>query len=295
MATPQADQSVLIHARVPAWLKSLLEQAAARNGRSLNAELIEQLSPSASRRIVESYARLGLETSLEFERQRFGMLKLLVEAALERDPRSGDADSPYALVVRMLAMQRQGAEKLERLLDERKQMAESRDRAWAVSQSGRGALSGGEEINSGVATLDEAIANLHARLGLQVPKAEPDQGTLEARAATTAEAPPDVFGGLATERAADSSRSSGRTLTSSELLELRRVNLERVLSERGRGAKTYLAQRLAISQSHVSHWLKGADVAGARPIHKGTARDIEKALGLEPGALDRPIREPRKS
>jgi hypothetical protein len=67
--------------------------------------------------------------------------------------------------------------------------------------------------------------------------------------------------------------------------ELRRANLTELLKERG--ARTALALKLGVNPSHVSHLLRSPDQQFARPIHEDTAREIEAALGLDPGRLDR--------
>ena len=68
--------------------------------------------------------------------------------------------------------------------------------------------------------------------------------------------------------------------------ETRRANLARLLEPRG--ARTQLALRLGVTQSHVSHLLRPPAQKFARAIHEDMARQIETAMGLDPGQLDWP-------
>lgn len=76
-------------------------------------------------------------------------------------------------------------------------------------------------------------------------------------------------------------------MTDSPLYELRRRNLTRLLEQRGPGVKQKLALALDMTPPQVSHWLRVPSKATARRIKENSARAIEAALGLEPGALDR--------
>lgn len=67
--------------------------------------------------------------------------------------------------------------------------------------------------------------------------------------------------------------------------DIRRRNLARLLKEFG--AKTQLAIRLDMTPAQVSHWLRDPAQAHARLIHEDSARQIEKAIGLEAGSLDK--------
>lgn len=75
------------------------------------------------------------------------------------------------------------------------------------------------------------------------------------------------------------------TKTPTTVYDTRRENLRRLLY--GRGAKTLLAQKLGTNQTHISHMVRDPDKAGARLIHEDKAREIEDALNLEAGALDK--------
>lgn len=67
------------------------------------------------------------------------------------------------------------------------------------------------------------------------------------------------------------------------IYDIRRENLERLLEPRG--ARTALAAKLGSTQSNVSHFLRKSGPY-QRLIHEDTARAIETAIGLDPGALD---------
>lgn len=67
--------------------------------------------------------------------------------------------------------------------------------------------------------------------------------------------------------------------------ERRRVNLAARLRETG--AKQALAIKLDMTAPQISHWLREPDKANARKIAEDSARQIEGALGLTPGELDR--------
>ena len=68
--------------------------------------------------------------------------------------------------------------------------------------------------------------------------------------------------------------------------ERRRANLARLLREPG--AKRDLAIRLDFTAANISNWLRDPGKTGAREIHEDKAREIERALGLSSGELDRP-------
>jgi hypothetical protein len=71
-----------------------------------------------------------------------------------------------------------------------------------------------------------------------------------------------------------------------DVYETRRDNLTKLLEHKG--AKTQLATRLGATQSHITHLLKPPTAASARQIKEETARQIEDAMGLPRGELDRP-------
>lgn len=70
-----------------------------------------------------------------------------------------------------------------------------------------------------------------------------------------------------------------------DIYDRRRRNLAALLQEVG--AKTALAVKLDMTAAQISHWLRAPDKAGARQIKEDSARQIERAIGLQLGALDR--------
>lgn len=73
--------------------------------------------------------------------------------------------------------------------------------------------------------------------------------------------------------------------TKMTVYDVRRKNLTRLLTEKG--AKTALAIKLECTQAHITHLLAEPGSRGAREIKEDTARQIELAIGLSPGELDR--------
>jgi hypothetical protein len=82
-----------------------------------------------------------------------------------------------------------------------------------------------------------------------------------------------------------------------DVYEFRRRNLTELLKETG--AKTALAVKLDMTQPQISHWLRDPKAPTSRPIKEDSARQIERAIGLSPGDLDRdpdaPARPPRSA
>lgn len=75
------------------------------------------------------------------------------------------------------------------------------------------------------------------------------------------------------------------TMTTKTVYEARRENLAKLMAHKG--AKTQLAERLGTTQAHITHLLKPTGAQSARPIHEETARQIEAAIGLPAGELDK--------
>lgn len=73
--------------------------------------------------------------------------------------------------------------------------------------------------------------------------------------------------------------------------ENRRRTLQTLLDERGKDARKVLAEKLGhANQSRISHLL-----SGHRPISEEVATEVEKAMGLAPGTLDKGAKRPRSA
>jgi hypothetical protein len=247
----------VVHVRMPASLRDVLQHRAKTLGRSMSSEMCAALTISTVKDLPMTYAMTSLKIELDAHRNMaratMHALDQVINGAWDR--------------AALLRARRRLAAKAARIEQRSAVLATEADNASNHEPMAK-LRSVGALLNSW-AKEREAFAE---------EQRSQYSGLAEGSQAIDRIAVDD-------ERRARFAPSESKALKASAT-ERRRLRLLAILSERGRGSKGVLAEKLKVSASYVSHLLATPQSLQSRPITEETARDITDAMGLKRGALD---------